>query len=86
MADANKIRLMEKHLETLKMRELEIKQEMDKMWLMQTPERVENLPQPPYVIIKEEFDKDENENPCSLATSSSTKTKRTHLKMPDNVK
>ena len=41
------------------MREKELKLEMDKMWPMQTPERVENLPSPPYVITKEEFNKDE---------------------------
>jgi hypothetical protein len=29
------------------------------MWLMQTPERVEELPSPPYIVMKEE---DENHN------------------------
>jgi hypothetical protein len=39
---------------TLKKRESEIKNEMDKMWLMRTLEHMANLPSPPYVIVKNE--------------------------------
>ena len=31
-----------------------IKERIDEFWLMQTPERVENLPSPPYVTVKDE--------------------------------
>ena len=30
------------------------------MWLMQTPERVEELPSPPYIVLKEENENHEN--------------------------
>ena len=31
-----------------------IKESINDFWLMQTPERVENLPSPPYVTVKAE--------------------------------
>jgi len=35
-----------------------LKQSIDEFWLMRTPERVENLPSPPYVTYKAENDMD----------------------------
>jgi hypothetical protein len=31
-----------------------MKEEINTFWQMQTPERVENLPSPPYVIVRDE--------------------------------
>ena len=33
-----------------------MKQEINNYWQMQTPERVEELPSPPYIIMKKEED------------------------------
>ena len=33
-----------------------MKEEINNFWQIQTPERVENLPSPPYVIVKNEYD------------------------------
>ena len=45
-----------KYLERLKYRNVEMKEQMNKLWQMQSPERVENLPSPPYVIVKDEIE------------------------------
>lgn len=45
----------EEELEILKNREKEMDDQINNLWLMRTPERVENLPSPPYVITKDEF-------------------------------
>jgi hypothetical protein len=31
-----------------------MKEEINNYWQMQTPEKVENLPSPPYVIVRDE--------------------------------
>ena len=49
-----KVNCKEKRIETLEAREKEIDSRINNLWLMQTPERVENLPSPPYVIMKDE--------------------------------
>ena len=41
----------EEYLENLKKRKEELKNKIDDNWMMRTPERVENLPSPPYVIV-----------------------------------
>ena len=47
-------------LKRLETREKEIDSCINDLWLMQTPERVENLPSPQYVITKEDNELDSN--------------------------
>jgi hypothetical protein len=56
MLNQMKINKFEEDLGKLKIREQKIKEEMNSLWLMQTPKRVYNLPSPPYVIIKDEIE------------------------------
>jgi hypothetical protein len=50
-----KINLKDDYLKRLELREKNIDSSMNNLWLMKTPEREENLPSPPYIITKEEF-------------------------------
>jgi hypothetical protein len=44
----------ENYLSRLKLKQSQMKEEINTFWQMQTPERVENLPSPPYVIVRDE--------------------------------
>ena len=50
-----------------------IKESIDEFWLMQTPERVENLPSPPYVTVRtEDFTDYKNNSKSQLIPPMST--------------
>jgi hypothetical protein len=52
----------DRYQQTVLGRSENLKQELDNLWLMRTPERVENLPSPPYVTVEEEDVSENNTN------------------------
>lgn len=46
----------QEYISHLEDRQQELKIKIDSNWMMRTPERVENLPSPPYIITKNEDD------------------------------